>query len=385
MNLKERLIDLVSSQYPALSNETIRPLISENLFSPFIITLPKKILKQAEAFINATYKLRNSEKYLDFYKTDLEKLNISDPLNKSIMMSFDFHVDNSEILKLIEINTNAAFLGMGDLMYKVHGLDNPCAQFKIESLKNCIETELKLNGQDSQNPVVSIIDENPSTQRLYIEFLVFNELFKKFGWSSEISDYRSFNPKSNFIYNRFTDFYLTKEESSELRTRFINSEICLSPNPFEYFLLADKQRMIDWNTNTDFIKSILSEDEFQTFRNHIPHCSDLTPESADRIWSHRKNLFIKPKRAYGSKQSYKAASMSRKLFNELLTEDMIAQEYIPAPEQTFQTSQGEENFKFDLRFITYTNELQIVVARIYQGQVTNLKTPMGGFACVKFI
>ena len=385
MNLKERLIDLVSSQYPALSNETIRPLISENLFSPFIITLPKKILKQAEAFINSTYKLRNSEKYLDFYKTDLEKLNISDPLNKSIMMSFDFHVDNSEILKLIEINTNAAFLGMGDLMYKVHGIDNPCAQFKIESLKNCIETELKLNGQDSKNPVVSIIDENPSTQRLYIEFLVFNELFKKFGWSSEISDYRSINPKSNFIYNRFTDFYLTKEESSELRTRFINSEICLSPNPFEYFLLADKQRMIDWNTNTDFIKSILSEDEFQTFRNHIPHCSDLTPESADQIWSHRKNLFIKPKRAYGSKQSYKAASMSRKLFNELLTEDMIAQEYIPAPEQTFQTSQGEENFKFDLRFITYTNELQIVVARIYQGQVTNLKTPMGGFACVKFI
>ena len=45
---------------------------------------------------------------------------------------------------------------------------------------------------------------------------------------------------------------------------------------------------------------------------------------------------------------------------------------------------GEE-YKFDLRFYVYRDALQLMVARVYQGQVTNLRTPGGGFAAVRVV
>jgi hypothetical protein len=41
--------------------------------------------------------------------------------------------------------------------------------------------------------------------------------------------------------------------------------------------------------------------------------------------------------------------------------------------------------KYDLRCYAYQGKLQIVIARLYQGQTTNLKTTGGGFTIVKFI
>ncbi|UUZ49727.1 hypothetical protein LP420_05925 [Massilia sp. B-10] len=38
--------------------------------------------------------------------------------------------------------------------------------------------------------------------------------------------------------------------------------------------------------------------------------------------------------------------------------------------------------KFDLRAYTYGGRVQLLAARIYQGQTTNFRTPGGGFAPV---
>ena len=40
----------------------------------------------------------------------------------------------------------------------------------------------------------------------------------------------------------------------------------------------------------------------------------------------------------------------------------------------------ERGTPFDLRAYTYAGRIQLLAARLYQGQTTNMRTPGGGFA-----
>jgi hypothetical protein len=40
-------------------------------------------------------------------------------------------------------------------------------------------------------------------------------------------------------------------------------------------------------------------------------------------------------------------------------------------------------FKYDVRCYVYEGQVQLVIARLYQGQTTNFRTPGGGFALVR--
>ncbi|UOF00746.1 hypothetical protein [Bdellovibrio reynosensis] len=387
MELKSDFIQQLRTSFPGLKNEPLETIVAENLISPFSVQLPSPVLKQAQDVVSLLFSMREKQSYRDHYKNLLQEKGLTDPGNKSIMMSYDFHLDENENLKLIEINTNAAFLALGSEMYKMKGLPQPVADFTMDEIRSCIETELKLQGKNvAANLPLAIIDEKPSEQRLFVEFLVYNELFKSWGWDSRILDYRdTFKDfKPDFIYNRYTDFFLNDASSTELKESYLSKKVCLSPNPYEYFLLADKQRLIDW-AQPGFLESHgFSNNELKLLRTALPKSFDLRSENAEELWAQRKTLFFKPKNAFGSKQSYKGASVSNKVFKELIDQDIIAQEYIPAPEKNFETPNGPQDFKFDLRCYAYQGRLQLIVARLYQGQVTNLRTPFGGFAAVIF-
>ncbi len=43
---------------------------------------------------------------------------------------------------------------------------------------------------------------------------------------------------------------------------------------------------------------------------------------------------------------------------------------------------GEQLMKADIRCLVYVRRIQLVSARLYQGQTTNFRTPGGGFAPV---
>ncbi|WP_373998357.1 hypothetical protein [Bdellovibrio bacteriovorus] len=387
MNLKSDFIQQLKTSYPALQQKQLEDIVSENLISLFAVELPSSVLKQAQDVVAALFSLRQNQSYLDHYKNLIEEKGLKDPGNKSIMMSYDFHLDENQNLKLIEVNTNAAFQVLGYEMYRMKGHPLPIADFSPLEMGANIREELSLQGKSpSQNLKIAIIDEAPSEQRLYVEFLVYNELYKSFGWDSRIMDYRElfqdFHPE--FIYNRYTDFFLTAPTSQTLREKFLNREVCLSPNPFEYLLLADKQRMIDW-MQPNFLENVgVDPKQAALIRQTVPFSYDLKSELSEQIWAERKKLFFKPKNAFGSKLSYKGSSISNKAFQDILGQDMIAQEFVPAPEMTFETPEGPQKFKFDLRCYAYQGRLQLVLARIYQGQVTNLRTPYGGFATVLF-
>jgi hypothetical protein len=46
------------------------------------------------------------------------------------------------------------------------------------------------------------------------------------------------------------------------------------------------------------------------------------------------------------------------------------------------TSEGTRAMKFDVRAYAYRDEILLLGARAYQGQVTNLRTPGGGFSAI---
>ncbi|OYZ23005.1 MAG: hypothetical protein B7Y39_06485 [Bdellovibrio sp. 28-41-41] len=383
--LSQTYKSLLKNQFKSLDESTLAPMVSDNLLCPTPIELPKALIAEFQNAIKAFFRLRSDPMYIHKYEADLDRLQLKDPGNKSLFMSYDFHLSSESKPKLIEINTNAAFLALGHYLYKAHGLDTGL-DFKIEDLKDLFLQELKLQNKNPTVPHVLIVDEKPHEQKMFLEFLIVQELLQSFGWQcsiADVSDYEKY--KADIVYNRYTDFYLNNPEAQAMRRDFLNRATCFSPNPFEYFLLADKQRMIDW-TDDGFWQSLnFPADQAELIKDVLPKTLSFKPELKDDLWSKRKHLFFKPKNSFGSKQSYKGASISKKVFEEVANEHFLAQELLPAPEVMIKTPDGDKNFKFDLRCYAYQDQLQLVIARVYQGQVTNLKTKWGGFAPVKWV
>ncbi len=381
-SVKKEFIEYLVKEFPGLSSEPLNDLISDNLLSPYKIQLPKKALDQGQEAIRGFYKLRESAEYQQLFEKQLSELGLKDPGNKAIMMSYDFHLDSEGNLKLIEVNTNAAFLILGQLLYACRKVTPPVSNFSLLNLKDSIQEELHHQNKKIMNPKVSIVDENPVGQRLFIEFLTARELIKSWGWPCEIADVsHALESHPDFIYNRYTDFYLTQPTSQKIRQAFLDRKVCLSPHPFEYFLLADKKRLSEWSQGVLDRFPLVKKSVESVLLKSWP----LNENTKEEIWSRRKQLFFKPSQDFGSKGSFKGSSISRKAFDELAMKDSLAQEYVPAPELRFDTESGPQSYKFDLRFYAYKDRLQSVMARLYQGQTTNLRTPGGGFACVEFM
>ncbi len=375
----------MQEQYPGLKSQSLENLVSENLLCPFDVELPSSVLKQGQEFITACFELRQKNEYQNFLSEKAQKLGLKDSGNNGIMMSYDFHLDDNGVLKLIEINTNAAFLGLGYHMYKTRNLPLPVSDFQIDKIRDCILNELRLFGKPTAVPSIVITDENPTEQRLFAEFLVYQELFKSWGWPTEIRDCRLAlaNPSPDFIYNRYTDFYFENPLSKDLNEAFQSKATCFSPHPYEYFLLADKDRLSDWASG--FLETLPNfEQQALIIRKHLLQSQPITAENKDSIWAARKKWFFKPSQDHGSRGSFKGGSISRKTFEDLILKRTIAQEYVVAPELTKTMPEGPQKFKYDLRFYAYQGELQLVLARLYQGQTTNLRTVGGGFACTVF-
>lgn len=357
-DLKQSFISKLSSQFPQLTAQTLTSLISDQLLSPFQVPISKKNVDQVTQFARELFQLRENPEYQKSIREELVTKNLVPAKNHAICNSYDFHVDANGDLKLIEVNTNAAFMTMGEFMYQAHGL-------KVSSsLKEDILNELRECGIKTDKPRIAIVDEKPEEQRLYVEFLVVCELIRSWGWTCEILDVSQITADAPFdlIYNRSTDFFLQSADCAGLRELYNSGRACVSPHPFEYALIADKERMIDWKFPV------------------VPQSTEVTTGNAEELWAKRKTLFFKPLRSFGAKQSYRGSSVSRRVFDEIVGQGFLAQEFVPAPELEITTPEGPIKFKYDLRFYVYRDQVSFGVARLYQGQTTNLRTPYGGFA-----
>ena len=73
--------------------------------------------------------------------------------------------------------------------------------------------------------------------------------------------------------------------------------------------------------------------------------------------------------------------MTKRVFEEIVRGGYIAQARIE-PAKRANPKKEAEPLKYDVRCYVYRGEIQLIAARLYQGQTTNFRTPGGGFAPV---
>ena len=360
---------------------------SPNLFSFQKLGLFKGHFETIQKFIRATYDLRDSKNY---QKKVLG--HETTQKNKSVLMSFDFHIADDSI-KLIEINTNASHFMTSYLMSDFVLQDQLPIADSLQDLQQSFLKEWGLfSGGSKKLSHICIVDEDPKTQRSYFEFLIYKRFFEDLGYSCTIEDYRNITIQNHalcdsqgkpidLVYNRHTDFLF--DHSPTLRQAYIEKLACISPHPEEYLLLADKNRLMQFS-DSQFLKEFLKPEQLQLFEAIVPKIFEVNSKAKEEIWSLRKQYFFKPKNAFGGKGVFRGDALRHKAFDELYASgNYLAQELAPANEIKIQDQVSHwVNAKWDLRVYVYDGGIQHLTARAFVGQTTNFRTLGGGHVAV---
>ena len=323
------------------------------------------------------------------------------PRARGVCMGYDFHL-TSQGPRLIEINTNAggamlnAVLGAAQRaccpdMAALSARSLPSPQIE-DMLLAMFRHEWQLQRAATPWRTVAILDHAPQTQFLYPEFLLFQALFERAGLTAIIVDpteltfhagaLRHGETVIDLVYNRLTDFALEESANETLRRAYLEDAVVLTPHPHAYALYADK-RNLSLLTDTVFVDSLpISTEHKAALKGGIPRTINVAPMMAAELWSQRDQWFFKPAMGYGSRAAYRGAKVTKSAFNDILRGCYVAQQLVPPTERVVASPDGVRPLKFDLRCYVYDHEIQLMAARLYQGQTTNFRTPQGGFAPV---
>src|SRR5574343_761173 len=305
---------------------------------------------------------------------------------RGVFMGYDFHLTEAGP-KLIEINTNAGGGLLNAYLLAEHGRAAEGARIRDEFVAMFRE-EWRLERGEAPLRRIAIVDESPAEQFLAPEFTLFRELFEAHGIAALVCDPTEliFDGEAlchegqpvDLVYNRLTDFALDATENAAIRAAFEQGKVVLTPNPRAHALYADKRNLMQLSDAAALAALGVDAATQQTLLTGIPQTVAVTPEQADTFWNERKRWFFKPPAGFGSRAAYRGDKLTKRVFEEILHGGYIAQEIAPPSEHLV----GEQTMKADIRCYVYAGHIQLVAARLYQGQTTNFRTPGGGFAPV---
>lgn len=360
------------------------------------IKLPKNIIEQMQNLITAVEKVITISNEKN--NNSSNSSNIRNDNLKGIFMGYDFHLQNDNenkniTPKLIEINTNAggAFLNLCLLNAIYKNDKNNVADKLANEFVAMFKNEFAIFSNNQKNlQTIAIVDENPSEQFLYPEFEICQKILAKNNIQTIISSpenlsiqnnnlYYNNSIKIDFVYNRLTDFYLrSNAKNNALLTAYQNDFAAISPNPKIYDLYANKNNLINLS-NADFLDNLNIDNQSKNILlKHIPKILKVKNNDTEYLWKQRKNLFFKTAEGYGSKAVYRGDKLTKKVFAEIIESDAyLAQEIIPPSEHLLKNINAV--MKADFRCYCYNGKIQLVAARLYQGQTTNFRTENGGF------
>jgi hypothetical protein len=138
-------------------------------------------------------------------------------------------------------------------------------------------------------------------------------------------------------------------------------------------VLTDAARLQVWGVDDAAVSTLVSG---------IPRTHVVNPADADHLWSDRRKLFFKPATGFGSKAAYRGEKLTKRVWEEVLAGNYVAQAFVPPSERQIRDAASPLALKLDVRNYVYNGAVQLLAARLYQGQTTNFRTPGGGFAPV---
>ena len=321
-----------------------------------------------------------------------------DPGTPGVFMGYDFHL-GADGPRLIEINTNAGGALLNTILARAQ---RACCE-DIESLVTgpiptadlertffeMFAMEWQRAGRIGLPRRIAIVDDTPEQQFLYPEFLLFAQLFRRFGVEAAVLDpaelsfaggvLRDACGPIDLVYNRLTDFSLEAPAHAALHDAYLARTAVITPHPRAHAIHADK-RNLTLLTDAARLRSWgVSESTLGTLLRGIARTEIVSASDSDRLWAARRGLFFKPATGYGSRAAYRGDKLTRRVWTEILSRQYVTQELVSPGERRIGP---ESNMKSDVRNYVYAGQVQLLAARIYQGQTTNLRTTGGGFAPV---
>jgi len=319
-----------------------------------------------------------------------------------VFMGYDFHVGDGPP-RLIEINTNAGGAFLNALASGAYGRCSALAGRMIEPepwgrfaarTAAMFETEWTAQRGQGRAGSIAVADDDPERQYLYPEFLVARRLFSDLGYRSLIVDARDLSfadgrlrageEEIDLVYNRLVDFSLSDMEHAGLSEAWRAGAAVVTPNPLHHARLADK-RILTLLTDPAYVAHLRISEKDRDALATIPRAYLLTEPAAEALWAQRKSLFFKPASGYGARAVYRGASVSRTVFERMVSQNYIAQAYAEPSDRVMRVGGEERRLKLDVRVYVYRDEPLLFAARLYRGQATNFRTEGGGFAPVIFL
>ncbi len=316
-----------------------------------------------------------------------------------VFMGYDFHLHHQRP-KLIEINTNAGGAFLNALLLSAQTAccsplnrsfnaekDTLYQQFAAMFLQ---EWRLQRGNQPLKR--IAIVDSEPLEQFLYPEFRIAQRVFEAHGIEAVITapdnlvyhDGRlEYAGRSiDLVYNRLTDFALADASSRALNEAYQAGAVVVTPNPHLHALYADKRNLILLSDAETLARLEISAADRNIILATVPRTFAVTAENAERLWRERKNWFFKPVAGYGGKAAYRGDKLTKRVWHEILQAHYVAQEQVAPSARGLILDEKPTSLKMDVRAYSYSGKVQLLAARLYQGQITNFRTSGGGFAPV---
>jgi hypothetical protein len=322
----------------------------------------------------------------------------SEPGARGVFIGYDFHLGAAGP-KLIEINTTSG----GALLNGVLGraqraccedvaslVSGPVSAERLDrTIFEMFIEEWRLAGRGGVPVRVAIVDDSPGEQFLYPEFLLFERLFRSFGVRAfvrapeqltfEDGALRDADGPIDLVYNRLTDFSLQERRHAALRAAYQSRAAVITPHPRAHALYADKRNLAVLSDESRLAALGVRPETIDVLLHGVPRTRLVEPGLAEQLWSERRKLFFKPAAGFGSKAAYRGDKLTRRVWDQVQSGNYVAQDLVPPSERNISS---DSVLKVDVRNYVYAGQVQLLAARLYQGQTTNFRTPGGGFAPV---
>lgn len=371
---------------------------SPHLFAELPVFVSRRHVDAMAKVIRAVEEVAALPAYRDAALSGAPAIARHDPGAAGVFMGYDFHL-GAHGPRLIEVNTNAGGAMLNAVLGRaqraccddVASLDTgpvPAAELE-QRFVEMFESEWRAAGRPGRPARVAIVDDDPEAQFLYPEFLLFAHLFRRHGIDAvvvppaelEFTDgaLRDRRGPIDLVYNRLTDFYLEAAGHAGLRAAYLAGAVVLTPHPRAHALYANKRNLALLTDANRLREWQVREATIDVLLEGIARTEVVSPDGAERLWAARRKLFFKPAAGFGSKAAYRGEKLTRRVWNEILQGDYVAQDLVAPSERRL----GPEcSMKVDIRNYVYAGAVQLLAARLYQGQTTNFRTERGGFAPV---
>ena len=372
-------------------------------YAQTILALPVAQLAVMRHAIELLFRLAHSPAYSARVDATADELARLAPGNHGVFMGYDFHLTEHGP-RLIEINTNAG----GALLNGLHtaSLAEPsrlewlcCTPPPIEDIEDRIVATFRgefesARGGGARLRRVAIVDDRPDEQFLRPEFDLFVRLFARHDIEARIGDTRELIRTRaggieldgwpvELVYLRDTDFQLASDRTRALRSAYLAGEVVVTPTPREHHLLADKRRLEIFSSAAELEAAGLDPEEAAFLAGVVPETRALSSFSLEEAWTDRRQWVFKPAASFGSRAVYRGDKVSKKKLGEIHSDpSFLAQRRVEPGTTTVRTPQGDRKLKFDVRAYAYRDEILLLGARAYEGQVTNMRSPGGGFTAI---